>query len=550
MINTPKELLEFMSDFDYKWMDKDGNFHDEIIPDMYDDFSLMSPGEVKKNKCGICVDQAEFERDWFSRHNYNHKVMTIQIIREESAPGHTFLIYEDNNKHYWFENAWYDERGIHEYNTYEELIDDIKNKFIIQNDIKEDEMDNLQIFESIKYPYHLSYKEMDEYKYRSLLNDILNLIEEKHIDMYFNISKEELNNYIDEILKKYPLRNEYDLFYVTNVIIKKIFGIFDSHTSLIWSKFNYNLPIRLKYIDNKLYIIRTDEDNIDLLYGEILSINNIPLKELISEIDDMVAYSTFGLLQVKIETILFNIIKLRSLPSIDSSTKEFELQILKDNKIIKRKLGKQNKDLIDLNKMKNNYYYEVLDDKIYIVFNACKEEYDGQMKELVSNLENISKEININKYIIDLRGNMGGNSNVIKPLIDYLKGKEVVTLVNNYIFSGGRWAIVDLKKIGSSFVGTGIATSMNCFGNVTRNKIDNFILPVSYKYFYYDDESQTMKEINDKNDFIEFKKNRKYFEPQIFEPDYYVENSIEDYKNNCDRQLEVAIELLNKKVKK
>ena len=59
-----------------------------------------------------------------------------------------------------------------------------------------------------------------------------------------------------------------------------------------------------------------------------------------------------------------------------------------------------------------------------------------------------------------------------------------------------------------------------------------------------------MKEIDDKNDFIEFKKNKKYFEPQIFEPDYYVEKVIEDYKNNRDRQLEFAIELLNKKVKK
>ena len=44
---------------------------------------------------------------------------------------------------------------------------------------------------------------MDEYKYRLLLDDILNLIKEKHIDMYFNISKDELNKYIDEVLKKY-----------------------------------------------------------------------------------------------------------------------------------------------------------------------------------------------------------------------------------------------------------------------------------------------------------------------------------------------------------
>ena len=59
--------------------------------------------------------------------------------------------------------------------------------------------------------------------------------------------------------------------------------------------------------------------------------------------------------------------------------------------------------------------------------------------------------------------------------------------------------------------------------------------------------------IDNKDDFIKFKNNqnnKEYFEPQEFQPDYYVEDSIEDYQNNCDKQLEKAIELLNKKVKK
>lgn len=163
IIKTPTELLEYMSDFEYEWMDKDGNFHDELIPEMYEKYSLMSPEEVFENKKGICVDQTEFEREWFSKNNYKHKVMVIQIKREESKPGHAFLVYEDKGKYYWFENAWYDERGIHEYDSYELLIEDIKSKFIIQNDITEQEIGYIEIFEQIKYPYHLSYEEMDKY---------------------------------------------------------------------------------------------------------------------------------------------------------------------------------------------------------------------------------------------------------------------------------------------------------------------------------------------------------------------------------------------------
>ena len=164
MIKTPKQLLEFMGDFRYEWMDKHGAFHNDLTPDMYENYSLMTPEEVLSNKRGICVDQSEFERDWFSKNNYEHKVMVIQIDRGDSVPGHQFLIYKENDKYYWFENAWYDERGIHEYNSYDELIDDIKNKFIVQNNITNQELDKIEIFEQIRYPYHISYEEMDRYK--------------------------------------------------------------------------------------------------------------------------------------------------------------------------------------------------------------------------------------------------------------------------------------------------------------------------------------------------------------------------------------------------
>ena len=164
MIKTPEELFEFMGDFDYEWMDKEGIFHEDIVPEMYENYSFMSPSEVLKYKKGICVDQTEFERDWFNRHNYEHRVMNIQIDLQDESPGHAFLIYKEGDKYCWFENAWYDERGIHKYESYNDLINDIKKKFIIQNDISTKDISKLQIFESPQYPYHLSYSEMDKYK--------------------------------------------------------------------------------------------------------------------------------------------------------------------------------------------------------------------------------------------------------------------------------------------------------------------------------------------------------------------------------------------------
>ena len=399
--------------------------------------------------------------------------------------------------------------------------------------------------------------------YKKLINEMLKIIEEKHLDMYFNITKEELNKYVEEVLNKYELNDKYDFYYVGNVIIKKIFGIYDSHTKIVFKKIKGRLPIRLKYIDNKLYIIRTDKNNEDLLYSEILKINNVEVSKLIEEIKDMTAYSTEEYLTVPIEAVLCTLDKLKSLPSINNNSEKFEFEVLKDNQIIKRGLKEQEESLLKLNMPKDNYSYEVIDDKIYIVYNSCREDHEGQMQEFVDTIKKESELNNISKYIIDIRGNLGGNSEIINPLIDYLDGKEVVTLIDEYVFSSGSFAVYDLKNIGSKFIGTGIGSSMNHFGNVSRNELDEFLIPISYKYFYFDKDcnkdsfyySIKKEELSERNledgtyiPFEEMKKNKEFFIPQIFEPDYYVYKTIEDYKNNIDPCLDKAISLFDEKV--
>ena len=387
-------------------------------------------------------------------------------------------------------------------------------------------------------------------KYQEELKKIISLIEENHIDMYFNISKDLLNKYIEELLSKYEIKDDYDLYYITNVIIKKIFGRFDSHTSLVWKDLKYILPIRVRYIDNKLYIIRTDEDNNDILYGQILKINNIDINKIIKEIENMIAYSTKGWLYSRVESIIQNGIKLRTLPSINSKTEEFELEILKDDQIINRKLKSQEKELMDINKPKENYYYEIKDDVIYIVYNSCREEYKGQMQEFVNNIKEISEKNKIKKYIIDIRNNEGGNSHIIEPLIKFLEGKNIITLINNSVFSGGRFAAVDLKNVGSILVGEEIGTTINCFGNSLRKDTSQFIIPISEKYYYFD--GSKIKGISTKEDFKKFKNNpnnKKYFEPQIIEPDYYVDQSINNYINEYDNPYESALLLFKTRMK-
>lgn len=393
---------------------------------------------------------------------------------------------------------------------------------------------------------YIENKKLKQNNQKYKMYDILNLIEEKHIDMYFNISKKELDKYINEIIKKYEINDDYDLYYYTNMIIKKIFGIYDSHTKLLFEKADFYLPIRFKYINNKLYIIRTTKEIKTLLYSEVKKIENIDINIIIEEIKSIVASSTEEYVTSQIELFLINGYKIKSLPSIDSKLDEFNFTVNKDEKIIDMKLTKDEGYLLPVNKPKENYSYELKDDKIIIVYNKCREEYDGQMIEFVNKIESESKKFGIEKFIVDIRGNQGGNSEIINPLIEFLKDKKTVTLVDEYVFSGGRFAILDLKNINSKFIGTGIGTQLNCFGNAPVTRYDKFIIPISNKYFYMDTSYSydNFRYADTKEKFKELKQNKELFVPQIFEPDYYSKKNIEDYKDGIDRELEFAIELL------
>ena len=383
--------------------------------------------------------------------------------------------------------------------------------------------------------------------YEKKLKYTLKLIEENHLDMYFNITKDELDSFIKDIFNEKIIKNDSDFYYYTNVIIKKIFGKYDSHTKLIFDDNDFYLPVRFKYINNELYIIRTTEKTKELLYGQVLKINDIDINKIIEEIRNMTAYSTEEYIISQVELFLINGYKIRSLPSINSNCEEFEFSLKKDDKNIDVKLTRDEGYLLPINKPRLNYSLELIDDKMLIVYNKCREEYENQMVDFVNEISTKSTELGINKFIVDIRGNQGGNSEIINPLIDFLKDKKTVTLVDEYVFSGGRFAILDLKNINSKFVGTGIGTQLNCFGNAPITKYDNFIIPISNKYFYmdtlylYDD----FRYADTKEKFKKLKQNKKLFVPQIFEPDYYSKKNIDDYKNGFDRELAYAIDILN-----
>lgn len=108
MFDNVPALLDFMSDIEY-------------IPYT----KLMNPLEVILTKQGSCHDQVMLELRKLTEMGLSPKAKFIIAVDEygQGLETHSFVYYKNGGEYYWVENAWLDQRGIHTYTDYNEMID-------------------------------------------------------------------------------------------------------------------------------------------------------------------------------------------------------------------------------------------------------------------------------------------------------------------------------------------------------------------------------------------------------------------------------------------
>ncbi|MBE6148404.1 MAG: hypothetical protein E7167_02795 [Firmicutes bacterium] len=134
-----QELYKKMSEFEYGWIDKTGyKYVNKIAKNKFiTDYYLQKPKDLEKNKIGICWDQVEYERSFFEKNGISFK--TIFIIYDDGVkyPNHTFLIFKENQKYYWFENTYADVKGILEFDSLQECLSKVKKEFMKETHLEE-----------------------------------------------------------------------------------------------------------------------------------------------------------------------------------------------------------------------------------------------------------------------------------------------------------------------------------------------------------------------------------------------------------------------------
>lgn len=373
-------------------------------------------------------------------------------------------------------------------------------------------------------------------KYRDIYDNFIRSYKEIHVNPWHEITEEELHVIVDDLITKNDVDDIYSFKHFIDYIIKRLSGKDDAHTRLQATDV---LPINFRIFDNQIYVVFPK----NLKGYRLLSINGVEINKIINELEEVITYGTDGKRKYELEKALFNSLVLFGLPSLKSGD-SLEFQLVDDNgNLVKKVFEKGAKYLEEERFDIDEYYYgdnanfRIEGSSLIYNHSSVQMQFKDRIEESINKMRALDLS-NVNTIIVDLRGNFGGNSSLNRMLIDFLseqKDKRIIALTDYRIFSSGRFALRDLIDIGAITIGEGIGTPMNCYGDCRWVSIDGFDFSISSCYFHpiYRMAIRSFEEFNSKA-------TPEFLEPVIFKPDFFVENSVDDFINDTDSVLEYA----------
>ena len=132
-ITNLDSLYDFCQSIDYGWVDRSGRKHFETNHSAT--YFLQSPAELLQNQIGICWDQTELQRAWFSSQGIPVETYFLYYyISDDNCPSHSILTFTKHGKPHWFEpmfkNTAVYYAGIHGYDSIDDLLAHFRTKFV------------------------------------------------------------------------------------------------------------------------------------------------------------------------------------------------------------------------------------------------------------------------------------------------------------------------------------------------------------------------------------------------------------------------------------
>lgn len=289
---------------------------------------------------------------------------------------------------------------------------------------------------------------------------------------------------------------------------------------------------RLKCFNKAYYLTKCSHILSPYLGAKLLGINNFSIDELEEKLKIFIPQENetstqFYLPSKIIEPKILEFIGVENEKQItlhleingENLSIEIQPEDYKNKKMVS--LESKMKDIPPTFKRSPNYWYTELKtlSALYFQYNDCEEREDLKIENVVDEI----KKLNLKILIVDLRNNRGGDSDILKPLVTYLKNPrselKIFILTGLDTYSSGIINLVELSNLPNS-----ISIGEIPHGNPTHyGYVKSFVL------------TNSKLKIFTSSTIFRFKG---YRLGEIFRPTHTVNTQIEDLLNGRDTQME------------
>lgn len=315
-----------------------------------------------------------------------------------------------------------------------------------------------------------------------------------HVNLFAYIEKDEFNKKIEE-LKKIIDKLDYEEMKVE--ISRITASIRDAHTRLIFPARKF-IPLKFYNFNDGVYIINSTKDYENLLFKKVIAIEDIKIKDILEELSNIISYENKyffkaqSMKYLQIVEVLYGLLIIDDMNKIKITLEDGEHEIIPvyiDNMTYTN-------DRLPLyaKKSSENLWFKYLDNKeLYIKYNSCKESGSESIKDKIEKIILFIEKNNIKKVTVDLRNNLGGDSTLFDPFIDYIKEtkeinnkKNLKVIIGRETFSSALLNAYNFKNnTNAKIVGEPSGGKPNCYGEILKFTLPNSKLVVTYSTKLY-----------------------------------------------------------------
>jgi len=336
-----------------------------------------------------------------------------------------------------------------------------------------------------------------------------------HENLFFNLEADQFNTSINTLKGRLDKMDNYP---IVMEIAQIVAAVGDAHTSVALPR-DSRLPLECYWFQEGIFITATLPEFEELLHHKVVKVDGMPIDVVIERLSRIVSHENQSFLMSQVPNylicadILYGLNIAHNIKSvritIETSNNEERDVLLPTIKYEEWQVGTVDEKTRAFNELplyrknQGKYFWSEFNPEkklLYINYNNCKDMPNLTVREFSDQLINdIKSNAAIERMVIDLRNNGGGNSELFKGFLKWLstfgrlnrQGKLFV-IVGRDTFSSALLNTFYLKNNSHAvFLGEPTGGKPNHYGEVKYLSLNSSGLYIRYstKYYELDDDS-------------------------------------------------------------